>query len=219
MFIGHYGVSLLAKSRDKSIPLWVLFIAVQLVDVLWAVFIFTGVERVRIVHGFTKTNPLDLYYMPYTHSLVGALIWSAVAFALYLPFRKRSSLGAYAAPLIVGAAVFSHWVLDLIVHVPDLALYDDTYKMGFGLWNYPAIALFLELVIAAVGLYAYMRSSRPVSSVGTFGVPILMVFVAALQIWVFFGPDPAGPSAMALTAIASYIAIAAIAGWLDWKRA
>ena len=218
MFIGHYSISLLAKSRDKSIPLWVLFIAVQLVDVLWAVFIFTGVEKVRIVHGFTKTNPLDLYYMPYTHSLAGALFWSAVAFALYLPFRKRSSLGAYAAPLIVGAAVFSHWIFDLVVHVPDLALYDNTYKMGLGLWNYPVIALILELGLAVAGLFLYMRSTKPVSAAGIFGMPVLIVLIAALQVWVFFGPDPAGPSAMAFTAIASYIVIAAIAGWLDRKR-
>jgi hypothetical protein len=218
MFIGHYSVSLLAKSRDKSIPLWVLFIAVQLVDVLWALFVFTGIEKVRIVHGFTKTNPLDLYYMPYTHSLVGALGWSILAFTLYLPLRKRSSKGAYIAPMLVGAAVFSHWVLDLIVHVPDLALYDNTYKMGLGLWNYPVIALLLELGLMAAGMFLYMRATRPVSAIGKIGMPALAVLVAALQVWVFFGPDPASPSAMALTAIASYVVIAAIAGWLDRKR-
>jgi hypothetical protein len=218
MFIGHYSVSLLAKSRDKSIPLWVLFIAVQLVDVLWALFVFTGIEKVRIVHGFTKTNPLDLYYMQYTHSLVGALGWSILAFTLYLPLRKRSSKGAYIAPMLVGAAVFSHWVLDLIVHVPDLALYDNTYKMGLGLWNYPVIALLLELGLMAAGMFLYMRATRPVSAIGKIGMPALAVLVAALQVWVFFGPDPASPSAMALTAIASYVVIAAIAGWLDRKR-
>ena len=218
MFIGHYSISLLAKSRDKSIPLWVLFLAVQLVDVLWALFVFTGIEKVRIVHGFTKTNPLDLYYMPYTHSLAGALFWAALAFVLYLPFRKRSKLGPYVAPVLVGLAVFSHWILDLIVHVPDLALYDNTYKMGFGLWNYPVIALALELGLMAIGVFAYMRSTTPVSATGKFGMPALAVLIAAIQVWVFFGPDPTGPSAMALTAIVSYLVIAAIAGWLDRQR-
>jgi len=64
MFVGHYGPSLLAKSLDKTIPLWLLFIAAQLVDVFWAFFIMLGVEKVRIVPGFRATNALDLHYMP-----------------------------------------------------------------------------------------------------------------------------------------------------------
>src|SRR5256886_13511425 len=71
MFVGHYGVSLAAKRGDRSIPLWVLFLAVQLLDVFWSLFVLLGVEKVRIVPGITASNPLDLYYMPYTHSLVG----------------------------------------------------------------------------------------------------------------------------------------------------
>src|SRR5829696_1540479 len=109
MFIGHYGVCFAIKAFDKRIPLWILFIAVQLVDVLWGVFILTGVEKVRIVPGITATNPLDLYYMPYTHSLVGALFWSAVGIAAYKIARKSTT----AAALLVGAAVFSHWIFDL----------------------------------------------------------------------------------------------------------
>ncbi len=83
MFVGHYGPSLLAKSLDKTIPLWLLFIAAQLVDVFWAFFIMLGVEKVRIVPGFTATNALDLHYMAYTHRLLGALGWSILAYAAY----------------------------------------------------------------------------------------------------------------------------------------
>ena len=71
MFVGHYGPSFAAKALKKSIPLSVLFIAVQLLDVFWSIFVLLGIEKVRIVSGITATNPLDLYYMPYTHSLVG----------------------------------------------------------------------------------------------------------------------------------------------------
>lgn len=74
MFIGHYGAGLAVKAADRSIPLWLLFLAVQLVDVAWAVLVILGIEKVRIVPGITATNPLDLYYMPYTHSLVAALL-------------------------------------------------------------------------------------------------------------------------------------------------
>src|SRR6202163_4903824 len=119
MFVGHYGPSLAAKAARNSIPLWVLFIAVQLLDVFWSFFVLLGIEKVRIVPGITATNPLDLYYMPYTHSLVAAILWSLAASAAYRSFRRGDGwLGAG----LVGGAVFSHWVLDLLVHRPDLAL-------------------------------------------------------------------------------------------------
>jgi hypothetical protein len=83
MFVGHYSVAFAVKTPRNKIPLWVLFVAVQLLDFLWAPFVLLGIEKVRFVPGITATNALDLYYMPYTHSLIGALFWSAVAFAIY----------------------------------------------------------------------------------------------------------------------------------------
>jgi hypothetical protein len=82
MFVRHYSVAFAAKTERNKIPLWVLFVAVQLLDFLWAPFILLGIEKVRIVPGITATNALDLYYMPYTHSLVGGLFWSAAAFVI-----------------------------------------------------------------------------------------------------------------------------------------
>src|ERR671911_1913745 len=104
MFVGHYGPSFVAKRAAPGIPLWILFLAVQLLDVFWAIFIFLGIERVRIVPGFTETNALDLYYMPYTHSLPGAVAWAAVAAIVYR-LTKRPGRDS----VLVGAAVFSHW--------------------------------------------------------------------------------------------------------------
>src|SRR5215510_11736839 len=136
MFVGHYGPSFAAKAAEKTIPLWLLFLAVQWLDVMWSIFVLLGIEKVRIVPGFTATNPLDLYFMPYTHSLVAALLWSAGAYGLC---RLAARGAGQTSALIVAAAVFSHWILDLVVHVPDLPLYDDTVKVGFGLWNRPAL--------------------------------------------------------------------------------
>src|SRR6267142_289369 len=103
MFVGHYGVSFAAKKCAASVPLWVLFVAVQLLDFAWAPFVLLGIEKVRIVPGITATNPLDLYYMPYTHSLVAAILWSAAAFAVY----RLAARGGNIAALVVAAAVFS----------------------------------------------------------------------------------------------------------------
>jgi hypothetical protein len=91
MFVGHYGPSFAAKAMRESIPLWVLFIAVQLLDVFWGIFVLLGIERARIVPGITATNPLDLYYMPYTHSLTGAVLWSISATVVYYLWRRVGS--------------------------------------------------------------------------------------------------------------------------------
>src|SRR5579859_6742476 len=95
MFVGHYGISFAAKRVDPSIPLGTLFIATQLLDVFWSIFVLLGIEKVRIVPGITVANPLDLYYMPYTHSLVAAIHWSVGAALVYRSVRRGDGwLGA-----------------------------------------------------------------------------------------------------------------------------
>src|SRR5512138_1704942 len=137
MFIGHYGPSFAIKALRPAIQLWILFIAVQLVDVAWAILVLLGIEKVRIVPGITATNPLDLYYMPYTHSLTAAVSWAVLAAVAYRLLRRGDG---WPAAWLVGAAVLSHWVLDWLVHRPDLPLYGNQSKVGLGLWDYPVLA-------------------------------------------------------------------------------
>jgi hypothetical protein len=203
MFVGHYGVSFAAKRSDASVPLWVLFIAVQWLDVLWAPFVLVGIEKVRIVPGITAASPLDLYYMPYTHSLVAAVLWSAGAFVAYRLAARRSTARAAA---IVAGAVFSHWVLDLVVHRPDLPLYDNTAKVGLGLWNYPLLTLAIETVLLFNGIWLCIQAGllrrRPAL---VFGAVMLVIHVI-----VFFGPPPASDRAAAYMALIGYIVFAGI---------
>jgi hypothetical protein len=145
MFVGHYGVSFAARRVAPMIPLWVLFIAVQLLDVFWAPFILLGIEKARIVPGITASNPFDLYFMPYTHSLLAAVLWSGGALLVYRLLARQGP--SRHAAFVVAVAVFSHWLLDLLVHRPDLPLYDNTAKVGLGLWNLPAIAFALEAAL------------------------------------------------------------------------
>lgn len=219
MFVGHYSVSLFLKSRDKTIPLWILFIAVQFVDVLWAIFVLAGIEKVRIIPNYTKSNSLDLYFMPYTHSLIGALGWSAVLFGIYLFGRRKGvSSRPVAAALLVGLAVFSHWILDLIVHTHDLSLYDDTAKMGFGLWNFPQIAFPLEIALLFGGLVFYLRSTAAISALGRYGMTAFTVLLAIVQIYALLGPAPETASSFAVTAVIFYFVFAGIAFWLERYR-
>src|SRR6266540_3350102 len=179
MFVGHYGVSFTAKKAEPAIPLWVLFIAVQLLDVLWAPLVLLGIEKVRIVPGITASNPLDLYYMPYTHSLVAAIGWSVVAFLVYRAVRPVPPRAA----AIVGVAVFSHWVLDFLVHRPDLPLYDNTAKVGLGLWNLPAVAL--GVVMLAIQAYVFFgpppASDRAAAATALIAYAVFAVVIRALE--------------------------------------
>jgi len=210
VFVGHYGVSFAAKKGDASVPLWVLFVAVQLLDFAWAPLVLLGVEKVRIVPGFTRTNALDLYYMPYTHSLVAAVLWSAAAFAVY----RLAARGGNTAALVVAAAVFSHWLLDLVVHVPDLPLYDDTAKVGLGLWNRPAAALSLEAAALFGGMWLYFRTGAARRlAMAAFGIVML-----AIQVYVFFGPPPASDKSLAGTALAAYVVFAVVVRLLEGPR-
>jgi len=203
MFVGHYGVSFAAKKADPTVPLWVLFVAVQLLDVAWAPFVLLGIEKVRIVPGITASNPLDLYYMPYTHSLVAALLWSVAALVVY---RLAAGGSGAKAGLIVAAAVFSHWVLDFIVHRPDLPLYDDSAKVGLGLWNHPTAAFGLEAAVLFVGMWLYFRTAAGRrGAIGAFGLLML-----AIQAYVFFGPPPVSDRAAAATALGAYAVFAVI---------
>jgi membrane-bound metal-dependent hydrolase YbcI (DUF457 family) len=215
MFVGHYGVAFAVKTPRNKIPLWVLFVAVQLLDFLWAPFVLLGIEKMRFVPGITATNALDLYYMPYTHSLIGALFWSAAAFVIYkIGWRNIAS---NSAALLVGFAVFSHWLLDLMVHRPDLAIYDDTIKIGFGLWDHRAIEFVLEIAILLFGAVLYLKRNNAIAR--RIGV---IIFVAALVLIrtsnTFVRRPPNSDRAFAITALVFYTVFAVIAFLLEKQR-
>jgi hypothetical protein len=216
MFVGHYGVAFAIKSEKNRIPLWVLFVAVQLLDFLWAPFVLLRIEKMRFVPGITATNALDLYYMPYTHSLIGALFLSVIGFAIY-KIRWRN-IASNSAALLVGFAVFSHWLLDLIVHRPDLPIYDDTLKVGFGLWNYRGIEFVLEIAILLLGVVLYLK--RNGANARKIGVIIFVVAVVLIQTSnTFLRRPPSSDRAFAITALVFYTVFAIIAFLLEKRRA
>ncbi len=187
MFIGHYGPAFAAKPVQRQVPLWLLFIAVQWMDFGWSVLVLLGIEKARIIPGFTQGSSLDLYYMPYTHGLIGALLLALVSGVIAAQFfRDRKTLTL----AVVAGSVFSHWLLDLVVHVPDLPLVGDTMKVGFGLWRHVMISLPLELVIMAVGALIYDRST-PSGLAGRIALWLFVAFMAAFQVYANFGPAPA----------------------------
>jgi hypothetical protein len=215
MFIGHYGPAFAAKPLVKPVPLWLLFVAVQWLDVCWSALVMMGVEKVRIVPGFTQASALDLYYMPYTHGLIGALALSLVFGAIALLFVQAPRAAVVA---VAAGAVFSHWLLDLVVHMPDLPLLDDTHKVGLGLWRWMWVSLPLELATLAAGAALYARAVPSKTRLGDVWLGLFVAAMAGVEFYAMFGPAPASPAAQAQTALFAYGLLALLAGLVDWGR-
>src|SRR6266436_1255456 len=205
MFVGHYSVAFAAKSERNKIPLWVLFIAVQFLDYIWATLVLLGIEKLRVIKGFTAGSMLDSYFHPYSHSLIAAFIWSCVGALAYKSLCSRLRYPCTrSAVLIVGLAVFSHWLLDLIAHPRDLAIYDNTWKAGFGLWRYRDPEFALEIALLAGGIVLYLtRNVMPAIrkvAVIAFGIALVIVQIGdtyvprtpltdkatATGVWIFY---------------------------------
>jgi hypothetical protein len=205
MFVGHYSVAFAVRSEQNKIPLWVLFVAVQFLDYIWATLVLLGIEKLRVIKGFTAGSMLDSYFHPYSHSLIAAVLWSGVAGLCYKLLCRWPGDGyAKSAALVVGAAVFSHWILDLIAHPRDLPIYDNTAKVGFGLWNYrnPEFALEIALLVLGIALYL-ARNLMPAVRKGAviaFGIALVVIQIGdtyvprtalsdkatAMGVWIFY---------------------------------
>jgi hypothetical protein len=209
MFIGHYGVAYAAKTVAPRAPLAAYFLAVQVLDVLFSVFVLGGVEHMEIVHEYTSYNPYRLYDMPITHSLAGALGWAIAAgiVAAIVRLPRRESLW-------LGLAVFSHFLLDLPVHTPDLTIAgDDTARLGLGLWNNVPLVLALELLMLLGGWILFTRSKRSDATFPQQRNRIFLGILALLTIATPFMPDPPSPTAFAIQALVLYCALAWASAW------
>ena len=208
MFVGHYGPSFAAKAAAPAAPLWLFVVAAQFLDYLWAAFVLAGVEHVRVAEGFTAMSALDLYHMPWTHSLVMALVWSLVFAALARILGVRGLV----AGALLAATVFSHWLLDLLVHVPDLPLWpgDGAPKVGLGAWRDPALTLALEAAALFGGFLLYMRATRPKGGFGAIGPYIPLALMIAAFAYNHFAPPPPSGAAAATSALAAYTVFAAL---------
>lgn len=206
MFIGHWAPALAVAAKRRSPGLGTLFIAAQLIDWAFFLFVLLGVEHMRLTPGISAMSPLDLYFMPYTHSLLGALVWgggtTVVVWAL-----SRDRIAA----LLAGAVVVSHWLLDLLVHVPDLTIAGSPPKLGLGLWNYPLIEMPLELGITFGALWLYVRARQPAMN----RVWALAGLLLALQLFNWFGPvEPAVTPGTSYLALLAYGLVTLTAWWM-----
>jgi hypothetical protein len=217
MFVGHYGVSLAAKRVDARLPLGWLFLAVQLPDVLWAVLFLLGVEKARIIPAQTAVRAVDLYYIPYSHSLLASLLWAGAIYAIFrlLP-SGAAGLRKATVAIAMALAVISHFVLDVVVE-SNLPLYDNAAKVGLGLVNNPIAAYIVEGLILVGGLILYLRATTPKNLTGRYGMIVFVIVMLAFNL-AMFGPPPTNLQFVALSSLGSFAAMAGVAFWLDRQR-
>jgi len=213
MFIGHFAVGFAAKKLAPRASEGALLLAPLFLDTIWPVFLTAGWESVRIDPGNTAFTPLDLHDYPYTHSLLMAVVWSLVLGGIYFAVT-RYGRGA----LVVGAGVFSHWLLDFVTHRPDLPLYPGSATLvGLGLWHSRAGTMLVEGALFAAGVWIYARTTRARDRVGSIAWWAMVAVLVLLYASTAFGPPP--PSVKAIVAV-GFVAWLFIpwAWWFDRHR-
>jgi hypothetical protein len=205
MFVGHYGLALAAKRVAPRTSMGSLFLAVQMLDILWAPAILLGIEHAHIVHGLLPASSLLFTYYPWTHGLLMAFGWG------WLVFR-------FSKNLVLGALVFSHWLLDFLVHTPDLPIYRGGALLGLGLWRFREATLLTETLFLLLGLWIYLRTTRAVAPAGAYAMKVFVALLIAMEVANLYGPVPNSINALAIAAEVSYLGFAAIAWWLDRLR-
>ncbi|MEO5951423.1 MAG: permease [Chloroflexia bacterium] len=157
MLAGHFALAAIVKSRQPQLPLWSLMLATQLLDVLFIGTLAFGIEKFEAVQGTSGGYGNAIITADYTHSLVGSLVISLVALIVAWIFWGRRNA------IIIGVVVFSHWLLDLIVHRNDMVILPgnagNLTKLGLGLWQWPGIVAAIELGMCLAGAYLYYHAS------------------------------------------------------------
>ena len=213
MFLGHYAVALAAKRAAPRTSLGTLFLSVQLADMLWPVFLLTGWERVRIVPNPDPFLNFVFDAYPISHSLLTLVAWGVV-FALLYRMRTGYARGA----IVVALGVVSHWVLDVVVHRPDMPLYPGGPKLGLGLWSSVTGTVVIEGLMLLASLWIYLGTTRARDGVGRYGFFALIVVVTLSYVASIFGPPPPSTLALSIGGIVFGWLFVAWAAWADKHR-
>ena len=215
MFLGHFAVGLAAKRVAPRASLGTLFAAAQLADLLWPVFLLAHAEHVLVRPGATAATPLVFTSYPYSHSAAALVLWAALFAGGYALVRRKG----WAAPLAIFALVLSHWVLDWVMHVPDLPLtLTGPARLGLGVWRSLPATLALELAALAAGVAIYVRATKPRDRVGRIGLAALLAFLLVVYLASVFGPPPPNERAIAWSGLAMWLLVA-WGAWVDRHRA
>jgi len=213
MILGHYAVAMGAKKFAPRTSLGTLIAAAILLDLIWPALVLLGIEIVSVTPGATAANPLTFVSYPWSHSLLMSIVWGLVFAGGYFVARRYE-----AGAIVLGLLVVSHWVLDGVVHVPDLPLTPwDNVRIGLGLWNSLALTLAVELGLLGMGVWMYLRATSRRGGIGSWGFAAMIGLMLLVFAGAIFGPPPPNASAVAWGGMGQWIAVA-LAAWVDKHR-
>ena len=214
MFIGHFALAFGAKKIAPMMSLGTLFLACQFADLLWPTLVLLGIEIVEVDPGNTVMTPLNFISYPYSHSLLALAGWSALFALAYRAIRGWHPV----AIATIAALVFSHYLLDVITHRPDMPItLTGSRRLGLGLWNYPGTALAIESVMFIAGTTIYMSATRARDRIGRAGLYGLIVVLVAVFFAALYGPPPPNPATVAIGGHLAWLFVL-WAYWVDRHR-
>ena len=212
MFIGHYAVGLASKRAAPHASLGALIAAPILLDLLWPIFLLIGREQVVIQPNSNPFLRLDFVSYPISHGLVAVIGWATLFAALYFGIA-RYALGAIA----IWIGVISHWLLDYVVHRPDLPLYAGGRLLGLGLWNHRWLTIVIEVSMFFIAIWTYQRQTRAKNKIGQYGFWAFILFLLITYGLAAFGPPPPSVRAIAVGTLFSWLFVP-WAWWFDRHR-
>ena len=213
MFAGHVGAALALGRMERRVNVgWLVLAALWLDAVLWC-FVLLGWEAVTIPADFANTHQ-PAFVFPFSHGLLASLGWSVLAGAVAWGCL-RASAARRIATACMAAAVFSHWLLDALVHAPEMPVAGtDSAKVGLALWNAMPLALALEAMLAIAGCWVFL-SGAGLPRGRTIGLAVLSAVVLASTVFgMTIAPPPPSAQAMAATSLFTIVVVSALAGWL-----
>lgn len=217
MFAGHLAVGLVLKKLERRLNLAWLFFATLFHDFLLGLFTLLGLEKMIVPVNYTQAHFL-MFEFPYSHSLAASILWSALGFLVtYAALAKWTNQERINAGLAIAISVFSHFVLDWMVHVPDLPLLGaDSAKLGLGLWKNIPLALTLEVALVLLGFIYYLNVIKPKSNLARYGLGGLLLFTTLMTVTgMLFASAPPPVSGAALSWILQPFLICGLAYWFD----
>jgi hypothetical protein len=142
--------------------------------------------------------------------MFGVIIWG-VLFGIVYYLIKKNIKGS----ILLGALVFSHWLLDLLTHRPDLLLFPwSGYKVGLGLWNSFAGTVIVEGLIFLIGVFIYYKVGKAKTRLKRIFFWVLVIFLAAIYAMNLTGQPPPSTGLIAYVGLTQWLIIA-WAYWID----
>lgn len=212
MFIGHYAVGLAAKKFAPRSSLGLLIAAPILLDLIWPIFVLLGWEHVSIVPNANAFLRLQFDSYPISHGLLAVIGWATLFGSVYFGVTRY-----VAGSVAIWLGVVSHWVLDLIVHRPDLQIYAHSRMFGLGLWDHRWLTMAIEVALFAIAIWTYQRQTRPQDKIGLYAFLTFVIFLLLAYAGVALGPAPSSVKKLALFSLISWITVP-WAWWFDKHR-